>query len=416
MPLPPFPSLPALRSRDFRLFIGGQLVSYTGTWLQVVAQGWLVLELTNSAFMVGVVTALGSLPILLFTLYGGVIADRVNRRRTVLVLQCLLAVEASALAALVLFGHVTVAWVAGLAAFAGLVTAFEVPVRQAMVAELVGKESLMNALALQSSAFNLARVVGPALAGVVIATLGTGAAFSLNAVSFVAVIWALRVMRVTPPVRSGPEVDVLEAFREGARYVRHERWPRALISLIAVTTIFGFSFFTMLPVFARNVLGTGAEGYGALVSSVGIGALSGALVMAAFGGRFRQRRLSLASAAAFGLCLVAVALAPGYWTAFAGLLAAGCSMVVQSITANTLLQTEAPDYLRGRVMGFYSFVVLGLAPFGAFQIGLVSQRFGVRVAFALGGVSCVVAAFWLWRGLRRRGDGERGTENGSRST
>jgi MFS family permease len=412
VPLPPLPSLPALRSRDFRLFISGQLVSYTGTWLQVVAQGWLVLELTNSAFMVGVVTALGSLPILLFTLYGGVIADRVNRRRTVMALQGLLALEAAALAALVLFGHVTVAWVAGLAAFAGLVTAFEVPVRQAMVAELVGRESLMNALALQSSAFNLARVVGPALSGVVIATLGTAAAFSLNAVSFLAVIWALRAMQVTPPARSGPEIDVLEAFREGARYVYHERWPRALITLIAVTTIFGFSFFAMLPVFARNVLGTSASGYGALVSSVGIGALGGALFLAAFGGQLRQRRLSFLSAAAFGAGLVAAALAPGYWTAFAALLATGCFMVVQSITANTLLQTEAPDHLRGRVMGFYSFVVLGMAPFGAFQIGWVSERFGVRTAFAAGGVSCAMAAFWLSRTLRHRENGARRTEVG----
>ncbi len=387
------------------------MVSYTGTWLQVVAQGWLVLELTNSAFQVGLVTALGSLPILLFTLYGGVVADRVNRRQTVLLLQSLLALEAVALAILVLFGHVTVGRVAALAAFAGLVTAFEVPVRQAMVAELVGREHLMNALALQSSAFNLARVAGPAIAGLVIVAWGTAAAFSLNAVSFIAVIWALAVMRVPHQARTGPTMDVLEAFREGARYVWYEPWPRALILLIGVTTVFGFSFFTMLPVYARNVLGTGASGYGALVSSVGLGALVGALTLASFGGKLR-RRLSLLSAGLFGTGLIATALAPGYAVAFGTLFLSGCFMVVQSITANTLLQSESPDHLRGRVMGFYSFVVLGMAPFGAFQIGWTSERLGVRPAFALGGVACLAAAGWLWHSLRRRvpGDAQAGSQ------
>lgn len=377
------------------------MVSYTGTWLQVVAQGWLVLELTNSAFQVGLVTALGSLPILLFTLYGGVVADRVNRRQTVLLLQSLLAVEAVALAILVLFGHVTVGRVAALAAFAGLVTAFEVPVRQAMVAELVGREHLMNALALQSSAFNLARVAGPAIAGLVIVAWGTAAAFSLNAISFIAVIWALAVMQVPHQARTGPTMDVMEAFREGARYVWYEPWPRALILLIGVTTVFGFSFFTMLPVYARNVLGTGASGYGALVSSVGLGALVGALTLASFGGQLR-RRLTLLSAGLFGTGLIATALAPSFAVAFGTLFLSGCFMVGQSITANTLLQSESPDHLRGRVMGFYSFVVLGMAPFGAFQIGWTSERLGVRPAFALGGVACLAAAGWLWRSLHRK--------------
>ncbi len=397
-------SFPALQSRNFRLFLGGQVVSYTGTWLQVVAQGWLVLQLSNSAFVVGLVTAAGALPILFFTLYGGVIADRVNRRITVLILQALLAVEAVALTILVLLDHVTVGSVAALAAFAGLVTAFEVPIRQSMVVELVGREGLMNALALQSSAFNLARVVGPALAGVVIASLGVAACFALNAVSFMAVCWGLWKMQLPPtPVPAG-SVDVLAAFREGARFVRHERWPRALIVLIAVTTIFGFSFLAMLPVFARDVLGTGASGFGALVSSVGLGALSGALFLAAFGGQLRQRKLALVSAGGFGFALVITSVAPSFWTAFLALLVTGCLMVLQSITSNTLLQHEAPDHLRGRVMGFYSFVVLGMAPFGSFQIGWVSEHLGVRTAFGVGGAFCLLAMLFVWRGLLQRGE------------
>lgn len=402
-------ALPALRSRNFRLFIIGQLISYTGSWLQTVAQGWLVLQLSNSAFIVGLVTALSALPILLFTLYGGVLADRVNRRKTVMVLQGLLAVEALALAILVVLDHVTVGWIMGLALFTGLVTAFEVPIRQAMVAELSGRDSLMNAIALQSSVFNLARVLGPAFAGIIIGVWGIAACFFLNAASFFAVIWGLYRMDLPDtPVATG-KVDVIGAFKEGARYVRHERWPRALMLLIASTTIFGFSFLAMLPVFARDALGTDAAGYGVLVSSVGVGALSGALFLAAFGGTLRKRRLALISAAGFGATLVATALAPNYWTAFALLAVVGCSMVLQSISANTLLQQEAPDHLRGRVMGFYSFVVLGMAPFGALQIGWISQRFGTRIAFALGGTVCVLSAVYVWRrvvvGRRRTASG-----------
>ena len=400
-------TLPALRSRNFRLFIIGQLISYTGSWLQTVAQGWLVLQLSNSAFIVGLVTALGALPILLFTLYGGVLADRVNRRKTVMVLQALLAVEALALAILVVLDHVTVGWIMGLALFTGLVTAFEVPIRQAMVAELSGRDSLMNAIALQSSVFNLARVLGPAFAGVIIGVWGVAACFFLNAASFLAVIWGLYRMDLPDIAVSTASVDVFGAFREGARYVRHERWPRALMILIASTTIFGFSFLVMLPVYARDVLNTDAAGYGALVSAVGVGALSGALFLAAFGGTLRKRRLALISAVGFGMTLAATALAPNYWVAFVLLAVVGCSMVLQSISANTLLQQEAPDHLRGRIMGFYSFVVLGMAPFGALQIGWISQHFGTRIAFGLGGSVCMLAAVWVWRavivGARKRG-------------
>lgn len=401
------PALPALRSRNFRLFIVGQLISYTGTWLQTVAQGWLVLQLSNSAFIVGLVTALGALPILLFTLYGGVLADQVNRRKTVMILQALLAVEALVLAILVVLDHVTVGWMMGLALFTGLVTAFEVPIRQAMVVELSGRESLMNAIALQSSVFNLARVLGPALAGVIIGIWGVAACFFLNAASFLAVIWGLWRMDLPNTPIAEASVDVIGAFREGARYVRHERWPRALMILIASTTIFGFSFLVMLPVFARDVLGTDAGGYGALVSAVGVGALSSALFLAAFGGTLRKRRLALLSAAGFGATLVATALAPNYWVALGLLAVVGCSMVLQSISANTLLQQEAPDHLRGRIMGFYSFVVLGMAPFGALQIGWISQHLGTRVAFGMGGSVCVLVAVWVWRAIivggRRKG-------------
>lgn len=394
-------ALPALGSRNFRLFLGGQVVSYSGTWLQQVAQGWLVLELSNSPLVVGLVPALGTLPILLFTLYGGVLADRVNRRASLMVLQSLLAVEALALGVLISVGWITVPWVLALAFFAGTVTAFEVPIRNALVPGLVPKHGLMNAIALNSASFNLARVLGPAMAGAIIGTAGVAACFYLNAVSYGAVVWALKRMDLPPHAPPTEPPHVLAAFREGARYVWHEPWPRTLLFLSGITAIFGFSFMVVLPVFARDVLGTGASGYGALVASVGVGALAGALGLAALGARVRQRRLALVAALGFGTSLLLAAIAPGFLAALAVLTATGCLMVMHNISANTIVQQDAPDHLRGRVMGFYSLVVLGLAPLGSLQVGWLSEHFGVRVAFGVGGAVCCLSALLLTWWLRR---------------
>jgi MFS family permease len=399
-------SLPALESRNFRLFLGGQIVSYTGTWLQQVAQGWLVLELSNSPLVVGLVPALHTLPILLFTLYGGVIADRVDRRRALLLLQTLFAVEALALAVLVLGHWISVPWVLALAFLAGIAAAFEVPIRNALVPELVPRGALTNAIALNSASFNLARVLGPALAGGLLALGGPALCFFLNAASFAAVVWALWRMHLPPHQPPAEPPDFLHAFREGARYVWHEPWPRALLLLSAITAMFGFSFMVVLPVFARDVLGTGASGYGILVASVGAGALTGALFLAGFGQRTRQRRLAIGAAIGFGAALIACAAARGFWVALATLTATGCLMVLHSISANAIVQQDAPDRLRGRVMGFYSLVVLGLAPFGSLQVGWLSEHFGVRLAYLVGGAACVASAlltaWWLPRALSRR--------------
>jgi MFS family permease len=394
-------ALPALGSRNFRLFLGGQVVSYSGTWLQQVAQGWLVLELSNSPLIVGLVPALGTLPILLFTLYGGVLADRVNRRASLMVLQSLLAVEAFGLGVLISADRITVPWVLALAFFAGTVTAFEVPIRNALVPGLVPKHGLMNAIALNSASFNLARVLGPAMAGAIIGTAGVAACFYLNALSYGAVVWALRRMELPPHEPPTEPAHVLAAFREGARYVWHEPWPRTLLCLSGITAIFGFSFMVVLPVFARDVLGTGASGYGGLVASVGVGALAGALGLAALGTRVRQRRLALVAALGFGLALLLAAVASGFLSALAVLTATGCFMVLHNISANTIVQQDAPEHLRGRVMGFYSLVVLGLAPLGSLQAGWMSEHFGVRTAFAVGGAVCCVSALLLTWWLRR---------------
>jgi MFS family permease len=403
MPRPlPTPSVfSALRHRDFRLFLGGQLVSQCGTWVQTVAQGWLVLQLTDSALAVGVVTALGSLPILLFTLYGGVVADRVDKRRTVILLQSGMLLEALALAVLTHQGWITVHLVMALASFYGLLSAFEVPTRQALVSEIVGREDLMNAIALNSSAFNVARVIGPSIAGALIATVGLAACFYLNAASYLAVLAGLLLMRVRRP--AAPSLaPAFGALKEGFGYIFGNRWPRALVTIVAGFSIFGASFLPMMPVYARDVLGLDADGYGAIVSAIGLGAAAGAIAMAATAGRSRSGRTVIASFALFGILLAVGGYVREFWSALALFTVAGGLMAVNGIQANTMLQLEAPDRLRGRVMGFYSFVVLGMAPFGAFQAGWVSERFGVRTSFTIGGVACVLLAAAVGLTMRRR--------------
>ncbi|HEX9054097.1 MAG TPA: MFS transporter [Gemmatimonadales bacterium] len=386
----------ALRHRNFRLFLIGQFVSLCGTLMQQVALGWLVLEITNSPFAVGLVTTLGSLPILVLTLYGGVLADRVDKRRFVLLLQCLMLTEALALAVLTAFHRITVHWIMGLAVFAGTLSAFEVPTRQALVADLVEREDLMNALALSSMGFNVARVIGPAIAGALIALWGLAACFFGNALSYLAVVASLVLMRTAPPA-SGSRPNALAAMKEGFRYVMDNRWPRALVVLIAGFAVFGFPFIIMAPVFARDVLRVGASGYAALVSAIGVGAAVGALALAGFGKRYRKERLLIAASALFGVTLASIALVSSFSASIALFTLAGWTMATNGILGNTLLQIQAPDHLRGRVMGVYSFLVLGLAPFGSFQAGLVAEHLGVRYSIGLGGaVCCLTVAGVAW--------------------
>ena len=392
--------MPALGHRNFRIFLGGQFVSLIGTWMQTVAHGWLVYTLTGSAFLVGLVPALGGLPILLFTLYGGVLADRVDKRKFIILLQALMLCEAVALAVLTATGHVTVMWVIVLAVVFGFLTAFEVPARQAFVADLVGRRDLMNAIALNSAVFNLSRVLGPAIAGVLISAAGVAAAFFANAASYLAVLVSL--MRIRLPARPPAEGSAIRStLREALDHVRADPEPRALLLLTAVMSIFGYPFIAMLPVFAGAAVGVEAAGYGALVSAVGVGAAAGALALAAAGGRLRQSKLAMDAAGLFALALGGAAMVPGMVPAGALLTCAGCAMALQSIAANTHLQRSAPDHLRGRVMGLYSFVALGLAPFGTLQAGWVAEHFGVRASFLGGAFVIAAAAAFLARTTRQ---------------
>jgi MFS family permease len=406
----------ALRHRNFRLFLAGQFLSLCGTWVQHVAHGWLVLELTDSAFAVGLVSTLGSLPILLFTLYGGVVADRVDRHRFLMVLQSLMLIEALVLGTLVALDRITVEWVMVLAVVFGLLSAFEVPVRQAFTADMVGRQDLMNAIALNSSAFNLARVVGPSIAGLLIASVGIAGCFFVNGVSYLAVLAGLLRMSFDAAPPPAEHRNVRTALREGFGYVLGQRLPRALTLLIGGFSIFGFPFMTMAPVLARDVLGVGAAGYAALIASIGLGAATAALFLAGWGTRFRKGRLLAWTSVLFGATLVLSAVAHNFVASLVLFIAAGWTMAANGILANTMLQIHAPDQLRGRVMGVYSFLVLGLAPLGSLQAGWVSEHLGVEWSIGLGGLVCVTIAGWtMWslrQGRERAGAGRSGLERG----
>ncbi len=381
----------ALAHRNFRLFFFGQGISLIGTWMQAVALGWLVLELTNSAFAVGLNQALRSLGVLVFTLYAGVVVDRVDKRRLIVWTQVLQMLEGLALAFLVWTKSATTWQVMVLSVLFGIVSAFDIPARQAFIVELVGKDNLMNAIALNSSMFNAARIVGPAVAGVLIGAAGVGMCFFLNGVSYLAVLAGLLAIRLPPFVPRHIEYSAWVGFRQAVAFIRREARISAIVTLVAVFSVFGFPFLVLMPVVARDVVHTDARGYGVLMASVGVGAMLGALALALAGRRVRQGPALVQSGAVFSILLVAFAAARSFAPALALLALAGCAMIITTALSNTMLQTLVPDELRGRVMAFYAFVFVGMAPLGAFQAGFVAEHHGAPIAIALGGVACLVA-------------------------
>lgn len=394
--------LRALRHVDFRRFLTGQGISLVGTWMQSIAQGWLVLELTRSAFDVGLTSTLATLPILLFTLYGGVVADRVDKRRFIMLLQGVMLLEAAALAALTLTDRITVEWIWGLAVIFGLATAFEVPARQAFLVELVPADDLISAAAINSTTYNLARVIGPAIAGIVVAIAGPGAAFALNALSYVAVLIGLS--RITHPHVPRAASERPSVFT-GLRFIAERPELTRLAWLMVLLTVFAGSFVPILAVYAREVLHVGASGYGALTAAVGVGAVIGALLMGGLGTRVHRPRAAVLCSFVLGGTAVALGLLQSTTLALVVLAVAGAAMAGQGIATATELQLAAPGALRGRVMAVYSFVVLGLAPFGAFQAGFVAEHLGAAWAIALSGAVCLAGTAWFARGLAPRQEG-----------
>ena len=389
----------ALSHRNFRLFFIGQGISLVGTWMQNIGEGWLILTLTNSPFYVGLTSALSSLGVLLFSLYAGVIADRTDKRRFIILMQVAFMLEAFAVSILVWTGVVQVWQVLLLATLLGIASAFDIPMRQSFVVEMVGKDDLMNAIALNSSLFNGARVIGPAIAGLLIGAVGIAWCYFLNGLSYLAVIAGLLMMRLPPRTKPAQTTSAWAGFREVLTYLRNDRRLRVLMVLTAILSVFGFPYISMMPVFARDVLHRGAEGYGVLLSSIGIGAVIGALAIALYSARIRARgRLMLIGGTALGILLMLFAASRSLGLSMALLALAGCAMIVNNALTNTLLQTSAPDHLRGRIMGFYSFVFVGMAPFGAFLFGVVAEHVGAPATIAAGGAIVALAvtiAGWL---------------------
>lgn len=382
------------RHRNYRRFWIGYTVSLIGTWMRNVAQGWLALELTNDAFMVGLVGAVGNLPVLLFSLFGGVMADRYSKLRIVRVTQMLLLVEAASMWWLTWTGLITVPRLLMLATFAGMVSAFDVPARQSLQIELVGKEDLLDAIALNSSGFNLARIIGPSIAAVIIAKAGLAWCFGINALSYFAVLIGLLTIRL-PEVRT--RLTGTSPLREVWRalvYMSRKREVSALMRLVAVFSVFGVPYLVLMPVLARDVLRTDASGYGVLLTCVGIGAIAAALALATFGRGARRGWLLERAAYAFPLLLIALALSRAVWLSAILLVAVGFAMILNNAVANTLLQTIVPDSFRGRVMAAYALVFIGFSPIGQLFGGMVASRFGVQ--WAIGGGAVVMLAYSAW--------------------
>ena len=380
--------------RNFRLFWIGQTVSLIGTWMQQVGQGWLALQLSDSAFIVGLVSAAGSLPILFFSLYAGVIVDRRDKLRLVTIAQVLLSVEAAVLWWLVWSGHITIPALVILAAIQGLISSVEIPARQSMIVDLVGREDVVDAIALNSGGFNLARIIGPSIAAAVIAGAGLSWCFGINALSYVAVIGCLVAIRLPKFVPAETIIAAREGFKEGVAYIRSRRDVTGIMGLIAIYSIFGLQYLAMMPVIAREVLHIDAGGYGLLVTLVGVGALSGALALAALSSRIRRGKLFMASAFSFAALLLVFSLVRV--TAIAGVLLVfiGLTMMINGALANGILQSVVPDELRGRVMAAYVFVYVGFAPIGALIAGTVAHVLNVQ--WAIGGGAAIMLAYAAW--------------------
>ncbi len=382
----------ALRHRNFQLFFAGQLISLVGTWMQTVAQSWLVYRMTGSTLLLGTVGFASQIPVFLVAPIGGTIADRSNRHRVVIATQTVSMVLAFLLAVLTLTHRIQVWQIMVLAAGMGVVNAFDIPARQAFLMDMVGREDLMNAIALNSSMFNGARILGPAVAGIVVAWVGEGWCFFANAVSYIAVIAGLMMMKIEHPANLANQGSPIEHILEGFRFVLDAAPIRAILLLLGLVSLVGMPYSVLMPVFASDILHGGARELGMLMGATGVGALLGALSLAT-----RERvkglgRIIGVCAAGFGASLILFAFSRIFWLSMILLVPVGFTMMVQMASSNTLLQSMVPDQLRGRVISVYSMMFMGMAPFGAFFAGAVANRIGAPWTVAVGGVACIAAA------------------------
>jgi MFS family permease len=385
-------TLRALRHRNFQLFFTGQLISLVGTWMQSVAQSWLVYRLTGSPALLGLASFSGQIPIFVLSPIAGYTADRLSRHRVVIATQSASMVLALILAGLTLTNRIRIWELFVLAALLGVVNAFDIPARQSFLVEMVGRSDLMNAIALNSSMFNGARIIGPAIAGILVARIGEGWCFFANGISYIAVIGGLLMMKVTPFRPAPASMSAWGTIREGFHYVGRTIPIRAIVQLIAIVSFAGMPYTVLMPIFADRILHAGAQGLGVLMGATGLGALGGALLLASRTGLKGFTQWIPAAAAAFALSLAGFAVSSQMWLSCVMLFLTGFAVMLQVGASNTLIQSMVPDHLRGRAMSVYAMMYMGIGPFGAMVAGFSADTFGARFTLFAGAVICLIAS------------------------
>ncbi len=394
----------ALKHRNFQLFMAGQLVSLIGTWMQTTAQLWLVYDLTHSPALLGIFGFANQIPMLVLASVGGYVGDRYSRHRGVIATQTISMVLAFILAGLTLSHHIREWSLIAITFLVGIVNAFDVPIRQAFFVEMVGKEDLPNAIALNSSIFNGARVVGPAIAGFAIAWIGAGWCFFLNGLSFFAVILALMAMRIQPQERKPSTESPLQSLLQGFRFAMKDRPIRSALLLLSLLSLLGLQYSVFMPIFANDILHAGARGLGLLMSAAGVGAVLGALQFAA---RTTYKGLAKWIAAMSIVCacgLIVFSQSHVFWLSAAVLFVVGFAATSQMAATNTTVQNRVPDELRGRVMAVYATMFMGVQPLGALLAGGIAKRIGAPFTLAIFGSICLIGSlvFAAWVLMRLR--------------
>lgn len=392
-------SLAALKHRNFRIFVVGQFISLIGFWMQSVGQSWLVYKLTGSAAYLGAIAFAQQIPILLLSFAAGGVIDRSNRRHVVLLTQSLALVQSAILAFLTYSGRITVPQLFVLASCLGVISAFDLPARQAFLVQMVGRADLMNAIAINSSMFNGARMIGPALAGIVVATWGEALCFLLNSVSYLAVLLSLAVMSIPRSDEPAKRQSLRTDLAEGFRFVRNTRPVRVLLQLMGALGAGGFPFVVLLPIFADRIFGRGAAGLGWLTAATGTGALIGALFLAGRKGLEGIGKIISISAFGFSILLILFGLSKLFWISFLILCGVGFCMMTVVASVNTSIQSIIPDSLRGRVMSLFTTMLIGTAPVGSLIAGGIAKYIGVQYTVVILGLACLSAAIWFYRSL-----------------
>ena len=393
--------LRALRHKNYRLFFSGQSISLIGTWMTRIATSWLVYRLTGSALLLGIVGFAGQIPSFLLAPFAGVLVDRWNRHRLLVITQVLALLQSLAMALLALTGLIKIWQVIVLSVFQGLINAFDMPARQAFVVEMVDRrEDLANAIALNSSMVNVARLLGPSIGGVVIAAVGEGWCFMIDAISYLAVIASLFAMRVTPRMlKPTRDANIFQQLREGWTYVARFAPIRNILILLALVSLVGMPYTVLMPVFANEVLHGGPNTLGLLMAASGVGALAGAMSLAARKSVLGLGKFIPLMAGAFGAGLIAFSFARVLWLSLALMIVTGLGFMVQMAVSNTVLQTIVDEDKRGRVMSFYTMAFMGTAPFGSLLAGTVAERIGAPHTLLFGGIGCILGALWFARTL-----------------